>query len=49
MSTVVMRNTPIPVKVTKEFTTAEDNQTSVLEKVFEGERSMTKDNNLLGN
>jgi len=48
MSTVVMRNTPIPVMVTKEFTTAEDNQTSVLEKVFEGERSMTKDNNLLG-
>jgi len=48
MNTVVKRNTPIPAKVTKEFFTVTDNQTSILFQVLEGERTMTNDNNLLG-
>uniref|UniRef100_A0ACD5X4K0 Uncharacterized protein n=1 Tax=Avena sativa TaxID=4498 RepID=A0ACD5X4K0_AVESA len=48
MTTVVPRNTPVPTKRTKVFTTYEDRQTTVTVMVFEGERSMTKDNRLLG-
>lgn len=48
MSVVVPRNTTVPTSLTKTFTTAEDNQTAVDICVFEGERAMTKDNNLLG-
>ncbi|TKY64855.1 Mediator of RNA polymerase II transcription subunit 37c [Spatholobus suberectus] len=48
MSVVIPRNTPIPVKRTKEFFTDEDNQSSVLIKVYEGERTRASDNNLLG-
>ena len=45
----IERNTPIPVDaVTKYFTTAIDNQKSVLVQIFEGERIMAKDNNRLG-
>jgi len=36
------------VRVTKDFTTVEDNQNSVQIKVFEGERTETKNCNLLG-
>uniref|UniRef100_A0ACD6A8I9 Uncharacterized protein n=1 Tax=Avena sativa TaxID=4498 RepID=A0ACD6A8I9_AVESA len=48
MSVLVPRNTTIPVKRTGPYTTAYDNQTSVLIKVYEGEGEMTKDNRLLG-
>lgn len=48
-TTVVKRNTPIPASVTKEFYTIKDNQTEILFQVLEGERPMTKDNNVLGN
>ncbi|GJN31056.1 hypothetical protein PR202_gb19410 [Eleusine coracana subsp. coracana] len=48
MSVVIPRNTTIPTKMTKNFTTLYDNQTSVHFPVFEGESASTKDNNLLG-
>ncbi|KAG2184139.1 hypothetical protein INT44_009154 [Umbelopsis vinacea] len=48
MATVVPRNTPIPTQKSKVFTTAADNQTQVTFPVYEGERLMTKENNLLG-
>lgn len=48
MSVIVPRNTTVPSKKTQMFSTYADNQTSVTIQVFEGERKMTKDNNLLG-
>ncbi len=48
MSTVVQRNTPIPTRITEQYCTVKDNQNTVAIKVYEGERPLTKNNNLLG-
>jgi len=48
MTTILPRNTPLPAHKVHHFTTNADDQTSVTIKVFEGERSLTKDNILIG-
>jgi len=45
---LVERNTTIPTEKKETFTTAEDNQTAVTVKVYQGERPMAADNRLLG-
>jgi molecular chaperone DnaK len=45
---LIERNTTIPTKKSETFSTAADNQTSVEIKVYQGERSMARDNRMLG-
>ena len=48
MSVLIPRNTAIPTKKERDYTTVFDNQTSIWFQIYEGERARSCDNNLLG-
>ena len=49
MTKIIERNTTIPTKRSEIFTTAEDNQPSVMIQIYQGERDFARDNKSLGN
>ncbi|AZZ40139.1 Heat shock protein 70 [Acidipropionibacterium jensenii] len=49
MTKIIERNTTIPTKRSEVFTTADDNQPSVMIQVYQGERDFVRDNKSLGN
>jgi molecular chaperone DnaK len=49
MTKIIERNTTIPTKRSEVFTTADDNQPSVMIQVYQGEREMARSNKSLGN
>jgi len=49
MTKIIERNTTIPTKRSEKFTTADDNQPSVMIQIFQGEREMARNNKSLGN
>ncbi len=48
MTKIIPRNHKFPAKKSQVFTTYQDNQEAVTIQIYEGERSLTKDNHLLG-
>src|ERR687894_2104479 len=49
MTKIIERNTTIPIRRSEVFTTADDNQPSVMIQVYQGERDFARDNKPLGN
>ena len=48
MSKIIERNSQVPIKESKVYTTVEDGQTSVMIEIYEGERQFAKDNHKIG-
>jgi molecular chaperone DnaK (HSP70) len=48
LNPIIKKNTPIPIKISKPYATAYDNQTEISVKIWEGERTLAKDNHFLG-
>ena len=48
LNPIIKRNTPIPIKMTKPYVTVKDDQTSMSVNIWEGERTLAKDNHFLG-
>jgi len=46
---IILKNSPLPISVTEEFTTYADNQTEIQINIYQGEREMVKNTRLIGN
>jgi molecular chaperone DnaK len=49
MTKLISRNTTLPTKKSRVFTTAADGETGIKVKIYQGERELVRDNKLLGN